>query len=180
MSVLGPEHDAVKLDSDMDGVNSVFDRLDGGNLGGRYTCLDLNDNCSPMLSPLSAGPVDSVPSGHLSCFRKGFGEDKRVSAIYSPAKVMGDRDLLSMGPMHEDFNPGCSEIGSFHVSSCLDGGVKSGRKVNPESQMIEVFAAAMKPMATGSDVSLVAGSFDYGTVLSDIKSVPVGLFFERC
>ena len=81
VSVLGPKLDDVKLDSDMDGVNSVFDRLDGGNLGGRYTCLDLNDNCSPILSPLSAGLVGSVPSGHLSCFRKGFGEDKRVWAI---------------------------------------------------------------------------------------------------
>ena len=42
--------------------------------------------------------------------------------------------------------------------------------------MNEVFAAEMKPLVTGSDVSLVAGSYDYGTVLSDVKSVPVGLF----
>ena len=83
-----------------------------------------------MLSPISTCPVGSVPSGHLSCFRKGFGEDKQVSMIYSPAKVMGDRDLLCMGPLHEDFNPGCSEIGSFQVSSCLEGRVKRDGKLN--------------------------------------------------
>ena len=121
VSVIGPEFEVVKLDSVLDGVIPVFDRLDGGKLGGRS-----NDICSPVLSPISACPVSSVSSGHLSCFRMGIGEDKRVSAIYSPAKVMGDRDLLCMGPMHEDYNPGCSESGSFQASACLEGGVKRG------------------------------------------------------
>ena len=128
VSVLGLEIEVVKLDSVLDGVIPVFYRLDGGKLNGRS-----NDICSPMLSPISAFPIGYVPSGHFSCFRMGIGEDKRVSAIYSPTKVMGYRDLLCLGPMHEDYNPGCLESGSYHASSCLDGGVKRGGHVQPIS-----------------------------------------------
>ena len=178
--VLGPEIDNVKLAPVLDGVIFAVDRLDGGNLGGQSNC-DLNDIFLPVLSPLYACPIGSIPMGHLSCFQNGFGEDKRVSAIYSPVKVMGDRDLLCMGPKHED----CSNIG-FQVSSCLDGGVKRGGQFKPTSQSIEVYAAEMKPLVFGSDESLVAGSCDYGTVLSEglisrgIDEVDVGvdpLFF---
>ena len=62
-------------------VDSVSDRLKLA-----VDCLD-SDGCSkidfsfPKPSPLSACPFVSSPTGHLSCSRKGLGEDIRLSGL---------------------------------------------------------------------------------------------------
>ena len=87
---------ALDLDDSLDKVTSPMDCLDGGSLGG---CSNLS-----RLKPFYPCPVVSAPVGHLSVSRMGFGEDKRVSAVYSPGKVMGDRDFSCLGSQHEDYS----------------------------------------------------------------------------
>ena len=98
-----------------DTIDPVSDRLKPA-----VDCLD--DLCGQsktdfslhVPSPFSTFPFVSAPMGHLSCSRKGLGQDIRLSVVYSPKQ--------------ED----CLEIG-FQVPSCLDGGLKRGGYVNPSS-----------------------------------------------
>ena len=91
---LGP---ALELDDTLDKVISPLDCLVGGSLSGRTNLSHLN--------PIHPCPAVSDPVGHMSISRMGFGEDKRVSVVYSPGNVMGDRDFSCLGSQHED----CSE-----------------------------------------------------------------------
>ena len=99
-SALGPDDTLVK-------VSSPMDCLDGGRLGGKS-----NLSC---LNPLFSCPVVPAPVGHLSVSWMGFGEDKRVSVVYSPGKVLGDRDFPCLVSRHEN----CLE-NDIQVSTCLE------------------------------------------------------------
>ena len=80
-----------------------------------------------MPSPLYACPVVSAPMGHLSCSREVFGEDYRLSVVYSPKQ--------------ED----CSEIG-LQVSSCLDGRFKRDDQFNQTSHSLDDYVVALEPL----------------------------------
>ena len=67
------------------------------------------------MNPIFSCPIVLAPVGLLSISRLGFGEDKRVNVVYSPRKVLGDRDYPCLDPQHED----CLET-DFQVSTCLE------------------------------------------------------------
>ena len=93
--------------------------------------------------------------GHLSCSRKGFGEDNRLTAVYSPKQA------------------DCLEIG-FQVPSCLDGGLKRGGYVNPSSQSLDDNDVELDSLVSGNVESLVGGPCGFGKGLSVVNSVPKG------
>ena len=93
------------LDDTLDKVISHEGCLDGRIIGGRSL---------PRMNPLFSCPIVSAPEGHMSVSRLGFGEDKRVSVVYYPGKVLGDREFTCCGPQLED----CSEI--VQVATCME------------------------------------------------------------
>ena len=86
---LGDLGSVLGLDDTLDKVISPEGCLDGRNIGGRSL---------PRLNPLFPCHIVSAPVGHMSVSRLGFGEDKSVYVVYSPGKVMGDRDFTCCGP----------------------------------------------------------------------------------